>query len=218
MLWAGCVHAQSLQSCLTLCDPLDCSPPCSSVQGDSPGKSTGVGCHALLQGIFPTQGLNLFLLHLLHWQAGSLPLLLLGPLVSGVKRTDKRQWTARMWRDWGRVLGDCSELCCGRGDELRLEECSHCHVHVRLGGSRGSKHPTFTLLLPLDLLQALPIQPESRGLGSWCEGFIKKRADRTEMLRTNSAKLTVLGHTDFPCPHPCLSCAAVDWVRGAGSE
>ena len=41
---------------------------------DSPGKSTGVGCHALLQGIFPTQGLNLCLLHLLHWQAGSLPL------------------------------------------------------------------------------------------------------------------------------------------------
>ena len=32
---------------------------------DSPGKSTGVGCHALLQGIFPTRGLNLRLLHLL---------------------------------------------------------------------------------------------------------------------------------------------------------
>ena len=30
---------------------------------DSPGKNTGVGCHALLQGIFPTQGLNLCLLH-----------------------------------------------------------------------------------------------------------------------------------------------------------
>ena len=43
---------------LTLCDPLDCSPPGSSVHGDSPGKNTGVGCHALLQGIFPTQELN----------------------------------------------------------------------------------------------------------------------------------------------------------------
>ena len=42
---------------------------------DSPGKNTpGVGCHALLQGIFPTQGSNLHLLCLLHWQAGSLPL------------------------------------------------------------------------------------------------------------------------------------------------
>ena len=36
---------------------------------DSPGKNTGVGCHVLLQGIFPTQGLNLCLLCLLHWQA-----------------------------------------------------------------------------------------------------------------------------------------------------
>ena len=42
--------------CLALCDPMDCP-------WDSPGKNTGVGCHSLLQGIFPTQGLNLCLLH-----------------------------------------------------------------------------------------------------------------------------------------------------------
>ena len=46
------------QLCPTLCNPMDCSPPGSSVPGDSPGKNTGVGCHALLQGIFPTQGSN----------------------------------------------------------------------------------------------------------------------------------------------------------------
>ena len=46
--------------CLTLCDPMDCSSPGSSIHGDSPGKSTGVGCHAFLQGIFLTQGLNPF--------------------------------------------------------------------------------------------------------------------------------------------------------------
>ena len=46
------------QSCLTLCNPMDGSPPDSSVHGDCSGKNTGVGCHALLQGIFPTQGLN----------------------------------------------------------------------------------------------------------------------------------------------------------------
>ena len=46
------------QSCLTLCNPVDCSPPGCSVHGDSPGKNTGLGCHALLQGIFPTQGSN----------------------------------------------------------------------------------------------------------------------------------------------------------------
>ena len=37
---------------------MDCNPPGSSVHGDSPGKSTGVGCPAVLQGIFPTQGSN----------------------------------------------------------------------------------------------------------------------------------------------------------------
>ena len=45
------------QSCPTLCS-MNCSQPGSSVHGDSPGKNTRVGCHALLQGIFPTQGSN----------------------------------------------------------------------------------------------------------------------------------------------------------------
>ena len=44
------------QSCPTLCDPMCCGPPGSSVRGDSPGKNIGVG-------IFPTQGLNPGLLH-----------------------------------------------------------------------------------------------------------------------------------------------------------
>ena len=39
-----------------------------------PGKNTEVGCHVLLQGIFPTKGSNPCLLCLLHWQVGSLPL------------------------------------------------------------------------------------------------------------------------------------------------
>ena len=47
-----------------LCDPMDCSLLGSSVHG-IPGKNTGVGCHALLQGIFPTQGSNPYLLYLL---------------------------------------------------------------------------------------------------------------------------------------------------------
>ena len=50
------------QSCLTLCDPMNCSQP-GSVHGDSPGKNTEIGCHALLQGIFPTQGSNPLLPH-----------------------------------------------------------------------------------------------------------------------------------------------------------
>ena len=49
------------QSCLILCDPM--GGLCSSVHGDSLGKNLRVGCHALLQGIFPTEGLNPALLH-----------------------------------------------------------------------------------------------------------------------------------------------------------
>ena len=41
--------AKSLQSCPTLCDPIDGSPPGSPHPWDSPGKNTGVGCHFLLQ-------------------------------------------------------------------------------------------------------------------------------------------------------------------------
>ena len=58
-----CVLYLVAQLCLSLCDPMDCSPPVSSVCGDSPAKNTGGGCHALLQGIFPTQASSPGLLH-----------------------------------------------------------------------------------------------------------------------------------------------------------
>ena len=45
-----------------------------SMGWDSPGKNAGVGCHALLQGIFLTQGSNPYVLRLVHWQVASLPL------------------------------------------------------------------------------------------------------------------------------------------------
>ena len=66
-----CMHIKSLQSCPTLSDPMNHSLP-GSCPWDSLGKNTGVGCHMLLQGIFPTQGSNPHLLSLLHWQEGSL--------------------------------------------------------------------------------------------------------------------------------------------------
>ena len=54
------------QSCPTLCDPIDCSPPGSSVHGIL--RNTGAVCHALLQGIFLTQRSKLHLLHLLQYR------------------------------------------------------------------------------------------------------------------------------------------------------
>ena len=95
-----CVHVKSLQLCPTLSNPMDCCPPDSSIHEILQARildlmdrgawwatvhrvakswtqlklDTGVGCHALLLGIFLTQGLNPCLLSLLHWQKGSLPL------------------------------------------------------------------------------------------------------------------------------------------------
>ena len=64
------MHAKSLQSRLTFVT-LWTIAFCPQ---DFPGKNTGMGFHALLQEIFPTWGLNPYLLRLLYRQAGSLPL------------------------------------------------------------------------------------------------------------------------------------------------
>ena len=66
-MWIYFFHCAVLglvvQLCPTLCDPMNCSPG-SFVHGDSPGSAVlGVGCHALLLGIFPNQGSNPGLLH-----------------------------------------------------------------------------------------------------------------------------------------------------------
>ena len=65
---------------------------------DSPGKTTGVGFHSPLQGIFPTQGLNMRLLCLLHWQAASLS------LVPPGKPTWSRKCTPGYFSNWFRNL------------------------------------------------------------------------------------------------------------------
>ena len=69
-LMDGIVHfpfaymSASLQSCKALCNPVDCSSPLLYPR-DFPGKTTIVGCHSFLQGIFLTQGSNLHFLRLL---------------------------------------------------------------------------------------------------------------------------------------------------------
>ena len=86
----SCIHLGEVlvaRSCLTLCDPKDCSPTRLLCSWDSPGRNTGVGYHALLQGIFPTQESNPGLLCHLHWQGGSLPLAPPGKPQVSYKRT-----------------------------------------------------------------------------------------------------------------------------------
>ena len=66
-----CVCVKSFQSCPTFCDPRHYTNSLL-YPWDFLGKNTGVGCHFILQGIFPTQGSNSRLLCLLHWQVNSL--------------------------------------------------------------------------------------------------------------------------------------------------
>ena len=77
-----------------------------------------MGCHFLLQGIFPTQGLNPHVLRLLHWQVGSLPLRHLRrlgfPGGSMVKNPPAKQET------WVRSLG--------REDPLEKEIATHSNI------------------------------------------------------------------------------------------
>ena len=69
-----CVHAKSLQSYLTLCNPVDHSLPGSSVHGICQARILEWVAMPSSGGIFLTQGSNPHVLYLLHWQAGSLPL------------------------------------------------------------------------------------------------------------------------------------------------
>ena len=68
-----CMRAKSLQLCLTFCNPVDCTCQAPLSIGFS-RQEYCMGCDALLQEIFLTQGSNPHLSHLQHWQAGSLPL------------------------------------------------------------------------------------------------------------------------------------------------
>ena len=64
----ACSFASLLSNSL---QPYGLQPIRSLCPWDSPGKNTGMSCQALLQGIFPTQGSNPYLLCLMHWQADS---------------------------------------------------------------------------------------------------------------------------------------------------
>ena len=69
-----CIHAKSLQSCLTFCNPMDCSPPGSSVHGIFQAKILEWVAIFLHQGIFLTWGSNLRLLCLLNCRQVLCPL------------------------------------------------------------------------------------------------------------------------------------------------
>ena len=92
--WLLCVWVA--QPCPTLCDPMDCSPPRSSVHGILQARTLACS-HSLLQGMFPTQGLKLGLLHcrwIPHWATGEALWLTSGPDI----KIPGKSLSFRMWR------------------------------------------------------------------------------------------------------------------------
>ena len=79
---------------------MDCNPPGSSVRWILQARLLGLGSYFLLQGIFPTQGSNLHLSSLLHWQAGSLPL-----VPPGKQRRHLKNGSSHLFI-WLLLLGD----------------------------------------------------------------------------------------------------------------
>ena len=89
------------QLCRTLLRPHGLSLQGSFVHGDSPGKNTGVGCHALLQGIFPTQRTNpglppcmWILYHLSHQESPGILEWVAYPFSSGSSPPRNRTWVS----------------------------------------------------------------------------------------------------------------------------
>ena len=83
------------QLCLTLCDPMDCRSTRLLNPCDFPGKSTRVGCHFLLQGIFPTQGSNP---GLPHCRQMLYPLSHQGSFV---------HYSQKYFHEWGNITVNC---------------------------------------------------------------------------------------------------------------
>ena len=88
----------------TLFDPMDCSWPSSSVHGASPDKNTGMSCHTLLQGIFPTQRSNPGLLHcrqiLYHLSHQGNPEIFQRELIAGmmIQKNGSGIWKTEEWK------------------------------------------------------------------------------------------------------------------------
>ena len=97
-------------------------------QWDFPGKNTAVGCHFLLQGIFPNQGSNPCLLHLLNWQVDSLPPGHLGSPREG-NETCNYAWKCitpmfsnELGQGWDAVV-TILERKSGKYDKIHLQTC-----------------------------------------------------------------------------------------------
>ena len=142
--WSPKMKVKVTQSCLTLCNPMDCSLPGSSFRWDSPGQNTGVVRHFFLQGIFPNQGSNhtillcrqilyylsyqfimsqvTFLVHRAS-KGGEVPI---WPSTSHTPPPQENRWK----RQWGR-----EELTCWSIDAVSMADAVQTLFTLHLSGS-----------------------------------------------------------------------------------
>ena len=139
--------------CPTLCDPMDCRAPRLFSPWDSPGKNTGVGYHFLLQGSSWPRGWTciLCLLHLLHWQADSLPLVPPRKLIS-VQFSSVTQSCLTLCNPMNRSMP-------GLAVHHQLPESTQTHVHCVRDAIQPS-HPVSSPSPALNLFQ-------NQGLFQW---------------------------------------------------
>ena len=149
------------QSCLTLCDSW-LEPTRLLCPWDSPGKNTRVGCHFFFQGIFPTQGLNPRLFHLLHYRRIlywlSHQAYTESPLASNPYYTGK--WTkldakAGAGQDsvisWPQILFHFGLTHCWVENFICVDQCVH--IYTPILGLRVARRPRFLS----ELLRKIPI-------------------------------------------------------------
>ena len=125
-----CVHAKLLQSCPTL-RSYGLQPPRLLCPWDFPGKNTGLGCHAFLREILPTQGSNPCLLRLWHQQMGLLPLVPPGKAVCAYKQQKFISHCCGGWRSTIRLrqVGGNRDVPGLRLFVRRLKEGPGAHLH-----------------------------------------------------------------------------------------
>ena len=134
---------------------------------DSPGKNTEVGCHALIQGIFPPQGANL---HLLHWQAGSFNTSTTWEVLMGARHVENLSccgWGSSVVSAWGSLL-TCGAFwdakVSGDPQDIRL----HCAPGWSAPGRSGPGPSGPGCAGPLGAQAAL-IHSEPRGSQAWAQ-------------------------------------------------
>ena len=149
---------------------------------DFPNKNTGVGCHFLLQAIFPTQGSNPGLLHLLHWQEGSFS--------RGLSRPGIEPWSPTLQAD------SLPPEPSGNTPNARGQSHRSCHRHPCFWPPVG---PTFHTPGPSQVL------PAARGTRA--SSVKANQTARPSSLRPRSSLLNASGLVRGPPTPEAKRCA-----------